>query len=147
MKKGIILILFSLFVFSCTSQEEKSPELVKALIDNNIIPRGQIHKIENEYRLDYYDVYEKDSHMEFLKNKGYQSGGASWSGIIYGAIKLSDDKILTQIRFDDEAEGIAIWSKNRKCLEKVSRLISVVKSDNKLLLKCISIANKNWKME
>ncbi|MFK8059769.1 MAG: hypothetical protein AB8B78_06710 [Polaribacter sp.] len=146
MKK--IFFILSLFIFfGCNSQENKEPELLDALTNNSIATRGQIHKIDSEYRLDYYDVYEKDSHMKFLQKRGYQAGGPSWLGIIYGAIMLSDDKILTQIKFDDEAEGIAIWSKNKKSLEKISRLISVVKSNDKLLLKCISIADKNWKME
>jgi hypothetical protein len=131
----------------CNSQEKKEPKLLEALTNVSITPRGLIHKIDNEYRLDYYDTYEKDSHMRFLKEKGYQGGGPSWLGIIYGAIKLSDETILSQIKFDDESDGIAIWSKNKNTLEKVSRLISVVKSNKNLLLKSITVAEKNWKME
>ena len=146
MKK--ILFLFSLLIFiGCNSQEKKEPKLLKSLTNNNITLRGQIHKIDNEYRLDYYDIYEKDSHLKFLQEKKYQGGGSSWKGIIYGAIKLSDYKILNDIRFDDESDGIAIWSKNKENLIKISRLISAIKTDNILLLKCISVANKNWKME
>ena len=146
MKKTLFSLSLLIF-FGCNFQEKKEPKLLEALTNNSITPRGLIYKIGNEYRLDYYDIYEKDTHMIFLEKKGYQAGGPSWLGIIYGSIKLSDSKILTQIRFDDEADGIAIWSKNIKSLEKISRLISVLKSDDKLLLKCISIADKNWKME
>jgi hypothetical protein len=145
--KRFLFTLSLIILLGCNSQEKKEPKLLDALTNVSITSRGLIHKIDNEYRLDYFDVYEKDSHMIFLLEKGYQAGGPSWLGIIYGAIKLSDNKILSQIRFDDEAEGITIWSKNKKSLEKISRLISVIKSNDKLLLKCISIASKNWKME
>ena len=60
---------------------------------------------------------------------------------------MSDETILSQIKFDDESDGIAIWSKNKNTLEKVSRLISVVKSNKNLLLKSIAVAEKKWKME
>ena len=102
---------------------------------------------ETEFRLDYYDSSEKDSHYQFLESKGYQGGGPSWVGIIYGAIKMSDSKLLDDIRFDDEADGVAIWSSDKVKLEKIGRLISVVKTDKKILMQAISIAEQDGQME
>lgn len=146
MKINFSFFIFILF-FSCNNHELVEPKLKLAISNNKIIQRGVIHKIDNQFRFDYYDVYEKDSHMKYLQEKNYQGGGPSWKGIIYGALKLSEPIILNNIRFDDESDGIVIWSKNIEDLIKISRLISTIKTDNKLLLKCISVANKNWKME
>lgn len=73
--------------------------------------------------------------------------GPSWVGIIYGAIKMSDKTLLERVRFDDEAEGLAIWSLDKSNLEKIGRLISVMKSDETILIQAIEVAKKNWKME
>jgi hypothetical protein len=135
---------------SCSdgSQIAKNDKLVNALNNSDLQIRGNLIEISsNEYRLDYYDVYEKDSHFEFLNEKGYQGGGPSWLGIIYGAIQMSDPTIEGKVRFDDEAEGLAIWSSDRKSLEKVGRLISVVKSDEGIMLKAVQVAEQAGEME
>ena len=145
--KSICFFLF-VFILGCNGQTKKNEKLIDALKDDNIEIRGNLVELGiNDYRLDYYDVYEKDSHYKFLEAKGYQGGGPSWYGIIYGAIKMSEPTILKKIRFDDEAEGLAIWSSDKKTLIKIGKLISVVKSDKNILLEAIKVAEKNWKME
>jgi len=59
-------------------------------------------------------VHEKDSHFKELTEKGYQGGGPSWKGIVYGALKMSDPAILTKIGFDEEAEELAINKGNSR---------------------------------
>ncbi|KAA3439114.1 Imm51 family immunity protein [Rufibacter hautae] len=147
--KFLYLILL-LFLLSCnaSSQAPKNKKLLSALSDHNLKGRGNLVAITpNEFRLDYYDIHEEDSHLEYLNAKGYQGGGPSWLGIIYGAIQMSDPTIESKIRFDDEAEGLAIWSSDKESLEKVSRLISVVKSDESILLKAIEVAGQAGQME
>lgn len=102
---------------------------------------------QSMYRLDYYDVSEKDSHYQFLSSQGYQGGGPSWLGITYGAIKLSETALLDKIRFDDEADGLAIWSSDKEALLKIGRLLSVIKSDETILKQAIQVAEENGEME
>ena len=68
---GMIFFIFILF-FSCNNHELVEPKLKLAISNNKIIQRGVIHKIDNQFRFDYYDVYEKDSHMKYLQEKNYQ---------------------------------------------------------------------------
>ncbi|UII20723.1 Imm51 family immunity protein [Fulvivirga ligni] len=145
--KNISTLLIPLLLIAC-QQFEPEPKLVNALTDESISIRGNIVEIdERTYRLDYYDVHEPDSHYEQLSSRGFQGGGPTWLGITYGAIKLSNPELLDNIRFDDEAEGLAIWSSSRSTLEQIGRLISTVKSDEQLLNICIQVAEANWKME
>ena len=146
MNKISISILLTILI-SC-QQLEPNDKLVKALSDQSIPIRGNLVKIDEQtYRLDYYDIYESDSHFEQLSSKGYQGGGPTWLGITYGAIQLSNPELLDQIRFDDEADGLAIWSSGRPTLEQIGRLISTIKSDDLLMNHCIDIAEANWRIE
>ena len=144
----LIYIFLIFIVANCSGQIEKNQKLINSLNDSEMEIRGNLIEMgENDYRLDYYDVYEKDSHYKFLESKGYQGGGPSWLGIIYGAIKLSEPDLLIGIRFDDEAEGLAIWCSDKSKLEKIGRLISMVKSDDELLMKAIKVAENDGQME
>lgn len=146
--KQLSILIGLVTLLSCTKSIDKNEKLINAISDTSITIRGNIITLaENDYRLDYYDVSESDSHLEFLQNKRFQGGGYSWEGIVYGAIKLSDPSILNSIRFDPEAEGLAIWSSDKSSLEKIGRLIAVLKTDDEILLECISVAKKRFKME
>ena len=146
--KQLSIIIGLVTFLSCTNSIYKNEKLVKAISDTTITIRGNIITLtENDYRFDYYDVSESDSHLDFLQKKRFQGGGYSWEGIVYGAIKLSDPSILNSIRFDSEAEGLAIWSSDKSSLEKIGRLIAVLKTDDEILLECISVAKKRFKME
>jgi hypothetical protein len=144
----LIYIFVILMVTACSGQTEKNQKLINSLNNTKMEIRGKLIEIsETEYRLDYYDTYEEDSHYNFLDSMGYQGGGPSWLGIIYGAIQMSEPLLLEEIRFDDEAAGIAIWSSNKSSLEKIGRLITEIKSDNELLIKAIKIAEQDGQME
>ncbi len=137
-----------LLMISCNAPMEKNVQLVNALNNPKLKIRGNLIKVgTDEYRLDYYDVSEKDSHYNFLSANGYQGGGPSWLGIVYGAAHLSDPQLLTNIRFDDEAEGLAIWSSDKETLLKIGRLISVMKSDEAILKQAIQVAEQDGEME
>ena len=147
-KMRCLFLLFLLALMNCGSRIQINEELKKALSDPSITQRGNIVKLgESNFRLDYYDPYEKDSHVEYLTSRGYQGGGPSWSGIIYGGLKISEPKILNKVRFDDEADGLAIWSSEKDSLEKIGRLIFLIKQDQELMESAIEIAKKNFKME
>jgi hypothetical protein len=133
---------------SCSIPMEKNVQLVNALNNSDLKIRGNLIEVSTgEYRLDYYDVSEQDSYYDFLSANGYQGGGPSWLGIIYGAAQLSDPQLLTKIRFDDEAEGLAIWSSDKETLLKIGRLISIVKSDEAILKQAIQVAEQSGQME
>jgi len=137
-----------MILISCSNSIEKNSKLVNAICDTTISIRGNLIVIaENAYRLDYYDIDETDSHIDYLRKQGFQGGGYSWEGIVYGAIMLSDPNIMNLIQFDPEAEGLAIWSTDKATLEKIGRLIAVVKTDKQILKECITVAKKHLKME
>lgn len=147
MKK--IILMFFTTIISCNSSIQKNQKLTNILNNKNIPIRGKIIKIPNspELRFDYYDVYEKDTSIKTLEEMNYQSGGYSWEGIVYGAIKLSDENIFNKIHFDPESEGLAIWSSDEETLKKIGRLISSIKKDDEILIQCIKVAEENGKME
>lgn len=146
--RNILLIIGLVAIFGCNNSIEKNEKLVQALQDTTLTIRGNLIKIaENDFRFDYYDVSESDSHSDYLQNMGFQGGGYRWEGIVYGAVKLSEPNILNTIRFDPEAEGLAIWSTDKRSLEKIGRLITVVKSDSEILTDCINVAKKRFRME
>lgn len=139
---GCILIL------GCNPPVEKNEVLINALEDVSIEIRGNLVDIpSHDFRFDYYDVSEEDTHFPFLQNQGFQGGGYSWEGIVYGAIMLSDPSILNKIRFDAEAEGLAIWSSDKTSLQKIGRLITVLKRDDSILNACIKVAVSHSKIE
>jgi hypothetical protein len=136
-----------MLIIGCVNAQ-KNDKLIKALNDTTINIRGSIIEIPNsDFRYDYYDIYEKDSYSERLIERGYQGGGPSWKGIVFGALKMSDPTILNKIRFDEEAEGLAIWSSDEETLRKIGRLIATVKSDENILNGCISVAESAFEME
>jgi hypothetical protein len=145
--RTIIIVLLSILTVACVNPK-KNEKLIAALNDTTINIRGSVIEVPNsDFRYDYYDVHEKDSHFKQLTDRGYQGGGPSWKGIVYGALKMSDPNILTKIRFDEEAEGLAIWCSDKETLEKIGRLVEVVKSDEKVLDECINVAEKGFEME
>lgn len=66
---------------------------------------------------------------------------------MYGAVQLSEPGLENNIRYDEEAEGLAIWSIDRSSLEKISRLVAAVKTNKTLLKKCIATAVADHRME
>lgn len=143
-----ILLFATLSLWGCSTTEGNDNKLVKALNDTTMKMRGVVIEVTpGNYRFDYYDVEEKDSHYKYFDAKGYQGGGPTWKGIIYGAIKLSDVRLANNIRYDDEADGLAVWSNDREVLLKIARLVAVVKSDNIILEKCLKAAENDFDVE
>jgi TonB family protein len=111
-------------------------------------PRGTIVELApNDFRLDYYDASEPDSHLAFLQQRGFQGGGASWEGIAYGLLELESPETLSAVHFDPEADGLAVWSPSRDALLKVSHLIARAKDDPQLLQSAIDAAIADGRME
>lgn len=145
--KTKLLFAMLVLVMSCAPMDSND-RLVSALNDESIPIRGDVIEIPGEgFRYDYYDVMEKDSHYKKLESRGYQGGGYSWAGIIYGAMLKSDPRLLGMIRFDEEGEGLVIWSQSKPALQQIGRLVAVVKSDDKILDECIAAAESRFKME
>jgi hypothetical protein len=143
-----LLIICILLLTNCGQPVERNADLIAASNDTTLAIRGDLHEIQpGLYRLDYYDVYQPDSHYEMLDTKGYQGGGPSWMGIIDAAIQMSDPTLMAAIRFDDEAEGLAIWSQDRETLVRIGRLIAALKQDERFLLKAVEVAERNGNME
>lgn len=147
------VILFILLV-SCTNVSDENQEnknesnKIQILQTDYMEMRGEIVEVSaTEFRYDYYDIYEKDSHYEFFSNKGYQGGGPTWEGIIYGALKLKNPNVLIQIRFDPEGEGLAIWSSTRQPLEFIAKLVYTIKNDEELMIMAMKKAEKDGRME
>lgn len=138
-----ILLLFA--CLSCVSTPEPSKELIAALNDDNLAIRGKIITIApNDFRYDYYDIHEEDTHYDKLRSLGYQGGGVTWAAIIYGAIRLSDPKISDNIRFDEESDGVAIWCSDSITLTKVGRLVAFLKNNDELLLRSLEAGKIGW---
>ena len=120
--------------------EKKFKEL---FADDTIPHRGEIVDMEEHgYRLHYFDLNERDSHYDLLSEKGFQGGGPTWHGIVSGAIELTDPTLSNEIYMDEDSEGIIVSSKNRKVLEKIGRLIAILKSNPELLAAAIHVAEK-----
>lgn len=147
MKMKRLLFVVLVLIMSCASIDSND-RLINALNDESIPIRGDVIEIPGEgFRYDYYDVMEKDTHYKKLEARGYQGGGYSWGGIIYGAILKSDPRLLGMIRFDEEGEGLVIWSQSKPALQQIGRLVAVIKSDDKILDECVAAAESRFKME
>ncbi len=109
--------------------------------------RGALVKVDGRFRYDYYDVDEPDSSVAALSARGFQGGGPTWAGITYGLIKLRQPALLRDVEFDDEADGLAIWSRSRATLLAVAGLITDAKQDPSLLAAAIAEATKAGRME
>ncbi|MBK7076354.1 MAG: hypothetical protein IPH44_29090 [Myxococcales bacterium] len=109
--------------------------------------RGTIVKADNRFRYDYYDVDEPDSSAEFLTASGYQGGGPSWAGIVYGLLALRQPALLPKIEFDEEADGLSVWSRTRATLLSIADVVTAAKEDPALLTAAIAEAVKAGRME
>jgi hypothetical protein len=110
--------------------------------------RGNIVAVsDGEFRYDYYDVSEPDSSYDDLHARGYQGGGPSWHGIVYGLVKIRQPDLLARLRFDPEGDGLAVWSSDRDVLVAVARLVTAAKRDPALLTAAIDKAVADGQME
>jgi len=112
--------------------------------------RGEIfepNEYISDYGIAYYDVNEADSDYDYLSSQGYQGGGPSWEGILYGLLKIKDPKLLNRIQFDAEGDGLVINGESKRDMEAISFWIDEVKADRKLMQRAIMMANIDGRME
>jgi hypothetical protein len=122
----------------CEPQGERSSQVKRGSIKDG----G-----DGRFIYQYYDVLEPDSHMKSLQAAGFQGGGPTWEGIVYGLLKLRSPETISAIQFDAEGEGLAIWSHRRDELEKISGLLTEAKADCALLSHAIEAARRDGRME
>jgi len=140
-KYFLILTLF--FTTSIIVGQDTKTLLTNALGNTSMeVKRGVIKPDQTDFRLDYDDIYEEDTQAKFLQAKGYHGGGPSWLGILYGAFSICDNDLINQTDSDVSVTGVSFWSSNKEDLEKISRIIDVIKSDEKILMEAIEIAKQ-----
>ena len=110
--------------------------------------RGRlVASADGQFLYDYYDAHEQDSLASSLQDKGYQGGGESWAGIVYGLLKLHEPDVLQQVSFDPEADGLRIRSASRSTLTRVAELVTKAHGNPKLLAEAIEAAEADSEME
>ena len=126
----------------------KSPEIGGALPSAT---RGTIADVGGgrgrRFRYDYYDLDEPDTSVKELTALGLLGGGPTWAGIVYGLLELRTPATLAVVDFDDEAEGLAVWSDDRKALEMIGHLVALAKSDPEVMKQAIDVAKKKHRIE
>ena len=140
-KLNLLLCLCFFSIINLINAQSKDL-LTKAIDENSDKTRGVIKEDSGAFRLDYDDVYEEDKHAKFLQGMGFHGGGPSWLGIIYGAFKICENDLVANMDSDVSVTGVSFWSESKDDLEKIRRVISVIKSDEKILLEAIEIAKK-----
>lgn len=135
-----ICVIIALFSFQVIfSQAEK---LKGAITDTSMAIQGKLQAEEGKYRYDYHDIYQKDSLAKDLQASGYHGGGPSWLGIIYGAFKICESDLIDSLEMKVEVTGVTFWSTKKEDLEKVGRVVSVIKTDNTSLQLAIDKATE-----
>jgi hypothetical protein len=134
---------------AATAKRRKAvPRDLGAIVVGGRSLRGKMIQLpEGDFRYDYYDVDEPDASVKTLQAMGYQGGGPSWAGIVFGLVTLKNPDLLARLRFDDEAAGLAVWSEDREALLSVAEWVTEAKSDPDLLKKAIAIAVAEGEME
>ncbi len=140
LKKIFTLIL--IFTLSTSYAQETKEQINNAITDVTLETRGKLSQENAKHRFDYHDVYEKDTQAKFLQGKGFHGGGPSWLGIIYGAFTLCENDLIDKIEMNVEVTGITFWSTDKTDLEKIGRVVKIIKSNEQILLEVIEIAKK-----
>jgi hypothetical protein len=110
--------------------------------------RGTIDEsADGSFVYQYYDVHEPDRHVQMLEALGFQGGGPTWEGIIYGLLRLRSPSTLGEIRFDAEGDGLAIWSRRRAALETIAKLVAEAKRNPAVLSEAIKVAKQDGRIE
>ncbi|MDY0779717.1 hypothetical protein [Tenacibaculum sp. IB213877] len=137
------ILVFFAFLFIQTSFGQSESETIKnAFTDASIKSRGKLMEESGKFRLEFHDIYESDSQAKYLQGMGYHGGGPSWLGIIFGAFKLAESDLIDQLTMNVEVTGVTFWSANKEELESIQRVISLIKSNDQLLLKSIDKAKE-----
>lgn len=142
--KNVIKAIIVLVVLLCSVHHSFSQgeDFKNALNTKDLHFTGMLQQQNGKFRYDYHDVYEKDSLAKDLQASGYHGGGPSWLGIIYGAFKVGGSNLIDDLEMNVEVSGITFWSPNRDDLEKIGRIVSLVKSNDKALQLAIDKATE-----
>ncbi|MEY4902280.1 MAG: Immunity protein 51 [Bacteroidota bacterium] len=99
------------------------------------------------YSFAFYDVETEDSIYDWFEEKGYQGGGPTWAGVIFGLVMQHEPRNIKNIDLDDEGDGLVVSSNNFELLQRVLQWTTDTKYNEDLRLKAIEIAEKHDQME
>lgn len=139
--KYLLFSLLALFLNIQTVFSQEIDDKIEGVLENSSIPmRGKIAEENGAFSLFYFDVYEKDSHAKFLQEKGYHGGGPSWLAMVYTAFEIFEPNIIDAVKYEIDVSGITFKANQKEDLEMISRVISLIKSDEAVLLEMIKRA-------
>jgi hypothetical protein len=121
---------------------EARPDEVEKLVRGRIVGASP-----DQLRYEYLDIEEPDSSYADLEKRGFQGGGESWAGIVEALIALEQPDLRARVRFDPEAEILVLWSRDRRALQDVARLIDAAKRDRALFERAVETARATGTME
>lgn len=105
---------------------------------------GQLVEVgPNQYRYDYVG----STLTPMLQKKGYQGGGESWAGIARGVMALEAPELEAELRFDPEADCLALWATAAAPLRAVDGLLARVESDADLRKRALARAEADRVIE
>jgi len=129
-----------------SAESALAPTLPPNLLDETL--RGRLVAVDGgQFVYDCYDAPEEDGIGHALLKRGYQGGGESWAGVIYGLLQLKAPSVLSQVRMDPEADGLRVWSSARTPLEEIAELVTAAHADPELLDLAIRRARIDDEME
>lgn len=139
-KYFLVPLVMLFFNVQILFSQEIDDKIESVLEDHLASMRGKISEESGVFSLFYFDIYEKDSHVKFLQEKGFHGGGPSWLAIIYSAFNSFEPNIIDSVEYDLDVSGITLKTSNKEDLEMISRVIALIKSDEAILLEMISRA-------
>jgi hypothetical protein len=120
-------------LFGKTPPAKKSTKKQKA----EKLAAGQLVKVAQDlYRYDYVG----HALTPMLQKKGYQGGGESWAGIARGVMALEAPELEAEVRFDPEADCLALWATAAAPLRAVDALLARVERDATLRKRALARA-------
>ncbi|WP_075340656.1 hypothetical protein [Tenacibaculum agarivorans] len=137
-----LLLAVTCFFFSLQQSFAQVDKLKNALSDTSIKMIGKLQEEGNRFRYDFHDIYSDDSIAKDLQAAGYHGGGPSWLGIIYGAFQACENNLIESFEMKVEVTGVTFWASNKDDLEKIGRLVNVIKSDDTALQLAIDKATE-----
>ncbi len=111
----------------------QADKLKSAITDTTLKVHGKLQEENGKFRYDYHDVYQSDSLAKDLQASGYHGGGPSWLGIIYGAFQICENNLIEALEMKVEVTGVTFWSPNKEDLEKIGRVVGIIKSNDAVL--------------
>jgi hypothetical protein len=98
----------------------------------------------DKYRLDFFEMWET---YDYLAEKGYQGGGATWECLAEALISSQAPELESQVMLDGESDCLAIWSSSKEALVKLALLIQQTSLDRAKLDAAIALAEARGNME